>query len=93
MEPVPPPELDREQAFSKGKTMSRIILVGAFAVLFSAATFSPSAAVTPDRLIQATAAVDNSIEVKRGPKHRPRGWSKGRKVGWGGGRVPPGLRR
>ena len=72
--------------------MSRIILAGAIAVLLSAATSGPSAALTPDRLIQATTAVDNSIEVKRRHAARPPGWSKGRKVGWGRGRVPPGQR-
>jgi hypothetical protein len=39
-----------------------------------------------------TRAGFNSRAHVRGPTFRPPGWRHGRKVGWHGGRRPPGLR-
>ena len=39
------------------------------------------------------AALNDIVQVKRKKRVRPPGWSRGRKVGWRGGRVPPGQRR
>ena len=36
---------------------------------------------------------DDIILIKNKGKARPHGWSKGRKVGWRGGRVPPGHQK
>jgi hypothetical protein len=59
------------------------------------ATFTPANAFVPVQTEIATAASDmtNTIEVKRRKSARPAGWSRGRKVGWRGGRTPPGQRR
>jgi hypothetical protein len=48
-------------------------------------------------VIAASQELSNTIEVKKKWKFkkwkkRPPGWDRGRKVGWRGGRVPPGQR-
>jgi hypothetical protein len=67
------------------------VAVGAFAFapLSSASAFMPVQAGIAD----AAAAVSDTIQVKRKKTARPPGWSRGRKVGWRGGRKPPGQRR
>ncbi len=57
---------------------------------------SPAHAFMPRQyeITKTTSAQNHVIEVKRSlAKPRPPGWSRGRKVGWHGGRRPPGQRR
>jgi len=44
-------------------------------------------------LADAAAAMGDTIQIRRKKSARPRGWDRGRKVGWRGGRKPPGQRR
>jgi hypothetical protein len=62
----------------------------------------PASAFVPGQspLIAASQELGNTIEAKwkkekkwKKWKKIPPGWSRGRKVGWGGGSVPPGHRR
>jgi hypothetical protein len=47
----------------------------------------------PD-LANAASAASNFVAVKHSrAKAQPRGWSRGRKIGWHGHREPPGQRR
>jgi hypothetical protein len=39
------------------------------------------------------ANTDDLVLVKKQSTARPHGWSQGRKVGWHGGRVPPGHQK
>lgn len=49
--------------------------------------------LAPAALLEGLQAFSDVIEVKGGRGFKPRGWSKGRKVGWRGGGCPPGLRK
>jgi hypothetical protein len=68
------------------------IAVGAVAL----AAINPAGAFMPNQTEIGTAAlaISDVVDVKRSTaKPRPPGWSRGRKVGWGRGNVPPGQRR
>lgn len=76
--------------------MRKLLIVGAlvagalaFVPVSSANAFVPVQAGIAD----AAAAMSDTIQVKRKKSARPRGWDRGRKVGWRGGRKPPGQRR
>src|SRR2546423_14429515 len=68
---------------------------GLAAAAFLLAPMSGANAFLPGQteIVGAAAAVNDIVQVKRHKSVRPRGWSRGRKVGWRGGRVPPGQRR
>jgi len=76
--------------------MRKLLIVGGLAAgAFLLAPVSGANAFLPGQtgVIGAAAAVDDVIQVKRKKKARPPGWSRGRKVGWRGGRRPPGQYR
>ena len=76
--------------------MRKLFMVGGLAAgAFLCAPMSEANAFLPGQteIIGAAGAVNDVIQVKRHKHARPRGWSRGRKVGWHGGRVPPGQRR
>lgn len=71
-----------------------LIVAGCASALASGATSSANALIPGQAGISETAAALNDIvQVKRHKNARPRGWSRGRKVGWHGGSRPPGQRR
>jgi hypothetical protein len=63
----------------------------------TAATRGPAHATSPTQPPQARASEDGRGVRQQpnggGPPQRPPGWDKGRKEGWNGGSVPPGLAR
>jgi hypothetical protein len=61
----------------------------AFVPITSANAFGP----VQMGLAEAAAAMSDTFQIKRRKSARPRGWDRGRKVGWRGGRKPPGQRR
>jgi len=76
--------------------MHKLLVVGtlaagalAFAPLASASALVP----VQKEIAGAAAAMNDVVQVKRKKSARPRGWDRGRKVGWRGGRKPPGQRR
>ena len=78
------------------KAMRKLLILGtlvagalAFIPMTPANAFGPA----PAGLTDAAAAMSDTIQVKRHKSARPPGWSRGRKVGWRGGRTPPGQRR
>ena len=78
------------------KAMRKLLILGtliagslAFIPMTSANAFGPVQTGVSD----AAAAMSDTIQVKRKKSARPPGWSRGRKVGWRGGRTPPGQRR
>ena len=76
--------------------MRKLMIIGTLAV--GAIAFAPlnlaNAFVPVQTHIAGTAAtLDDFVKVKRKKSARPPGWSRGRKVGWRGGRKPPGQRR
>ena len=76
--------------------MRKLLVVGGFAAAaFLFAPMSGANAFLPGQteIIGAAGAMNDIVQVKRHKSVRPRGWSRGRKVGWRGGRVPPGQRR
>ena len=76
--------------------MRKLLLVASLAAgaLVIAPVTSASAFVpVQTEIAGATAAMNDIIQVKRKKTARPRGWDRGRKVGWRGGRTPPGQRR
>jgi hypothetical protein len=75
--------------------MRKLLIVGGFASAFAFAPVLPANAFLPSQteIIGAAATMNDVIEIKRHKHARPRGWSRGRKVGWRGGRTPPGQRR
>jgi hypothetical protein len=81
--------------------MRKILLAGLAAGALTLAAFTPASAFVPAQGGVATAAtiVDDTVAVKqkgkwkKHAKHRPYGWSRGRKVGWRGGSMPPGQRK
>jgi hypothetical protein len=73
------------------RKLSIYLAAGTFALACAtpASAFMPSQRVITD----AAAAIDGTVAVKKKyAKHRPYGWSRGRKVGWRGG-MPPGQRK
>jgi hypothetical protein len=68
-----------------GKILALAVLVGLFAVPATATPLIPTSTAA-----HAVVQGDDIIQVKRGGKARPHGWSKGRKIGWRGRGVPPG---
>lgn len=76
--------------------MRKLLILGTFTVgaLVFAPLSSANAFVPVQTQIVGTAATLNDVvQVKRKKTARPRGWDRGRKVGWRGGRKPPGQRR
>jgi hypothetical protein len=77
--------------------MSKCVLVIATATGIAFVGWAgPAAAFIPGQspLIVASQQLSDTIEVKwKKWKKTPPGWSKGRKVGWGRGTVPPGHQR
>jgi len=75
--------------------MRKLLIVCGFASAFALAPAVPAHAFLPGQaeILGATAAMDDIIQVKRKKSARPPGWNRGRKVGWRGGRKPPGQRR
>ena len=76
--------------------MRKLFMVGGLAAgAFLCAPMSEANAFLPGQteIIGAAGAVNDVIQVKRHKHARPRGWSRGRKVGWRGGSRPPGQRR
>lgn len=76
--------------------MRKLLLVASLAAgalviapIGSASAFVP----VQTEIADAAAAMNDVIQVKRKKSTRPRGWDRGRKVGWRGGRKPPGQRR
>ena len=71
-----------------------LIAAGCAGALALGATSSANAFLPGQtEIVGAAAAVNDVVQVKRHKHARPPGWSRGRKVGWRGGRVPPGQRR
>jgi hypothetical protein len=58
-----------------------------------AAPTSASPLMQTGNIAQASAYSDDVVLIKSKAKARPYGWSKGRKVGWRGGSVPPGHQK
>ena len=80
--------------------MRKILLIALAACACALAALSSASAFVPAQsgITGAAATVDDTIAVKakrwkRHAKHRPHGWSRGRKVGWRGGSMPPGQRK
>jgi hypothetical protein len=81
--------------------MRKILLAGLTAGALTLATFMPAAAFVPAQsgiadaatIIDDTVAVKQKAKWKKHAKHRPYGWSRGRKVGWRGAGMPPGQRK
>ena len=76
--------------------MRKLLVVGGFAAgAFLFVPVSGANAFLPSQteIVGAAGAVNDVVQVKRHKHARPPGWSRGRKVGWRGGRVPPGQRR
>ena len=81
--------------------MRKILLAGLAAGVLTLAAATPASAFVPAQGGVASAAtiVDDMVAVKhkgkwrKHAKHRPYGWSRGRKVGWGGAGMPPGQRK
>jgi hypothetical protein len=75
--------------------MRTLLVVGGLAAgAFLFAPVTPAKAFLPgqSQIVGAAAAVNGVVQVKRHKAGRPPGWSRGRKVGWRGGHVPPGQR-
>ena len=72
--------------------MTKLVVITAIAAALTAAWSGPGSAFIFEQLsvIAASQELSNTIEVKW--KKRPPGWDSSRKVGWRGGRVPPGQR-
>jgi hypothetical protein len=78
----------------------KILLITLAAGAYALAALSSAFAFVPAQsgVTGAAATLDDTIAVKskrwkRHAKHRPYGWSRGRKVGWRGGSMPPGQRK
>ena len=72
--------------------LTRAVAAGSLAL----SAISPAHAFMPRQheITKATSGQNDVIEVKRSSTNpRPPGWNRGRKVGWHGGRRPPGQRR
>jgi hypothetical protein len=75
--------------------MRKLLIVGGLAAsAFVFVPFSAANAFLPGQseVAGAAAPMNDTVQVKRHKSARPPGWSRGRKVGWGGGRRPPGQR-
>jgi hypothetical protein len=79
--------------------MTRLFLVLTVAAGFTVAGVGPGSAFIPGQssVIAASQELITTIDVKKKWKSkkwkkRPPGWDRGRKVGWRGGKVPPGQR-
>ena len=73
--------------------MRKLLLTCVAAGALSGAAVAPAAGAVPAQsgITLGAAAVDHTIAVQRAKwKKRPPGWNRGRKVGWRGGRLPPG---
>ena len=75
--------------------MRKLLALGGLAA--SAFVFVPLSAANAflpaqTHIAGTAAAIKDVVEVKRHKSARPPGWSRGRKVGWRGGRRPPGQR-
>ena len=82
--------------------MKRSFLVMSVAMGIALACITPSSAFLPGQspVVAASQELSDTIGAKWKMKWKkkkwkkiPPGWSRGRKVGWGGGSVPPGHRR
>ena len=76
--------------------MRKLLIAAALAAgAFAFVPVTPASAFMPIQagIADAAATVNDTIQVKRKKHARPPGWSRGRKVGWRGGRTPPGQRR
>ena len=76
--------------------MRKLLVVGGLAAAaFLFAPHSAANAFLPGQteIIGAAGAMNDIVQVKRHKHARPRGWSRGRKVGWRGSSRPPGQRR
>lgn len=69
------------------KVLLAVVLVSMITVLASA---SPLLPVSPETL---TAVQRDDVLQVKDSQTRPYGWSKGRKVGWHGKKVPPGHQK
>jgi hypothetical protein len=79
--------------------MKKSFLVVSVTIGIALAGITPSSAFIPGQspVVSASQQLDNIVEVKKKWKvkkwkKRPPGWDRGRKVGWRGGKVPPGQR-
>ena len=71
--------------------MIPVAVGGMFA--FGFASFPANAlSYVPANKAAAVSQPTDLVQVKANKTARPYGWSQGRKVGWRGGRVPPGQR-
>ena len=72
-----------------------LILAALTAGALALVPMTPASAFGPVQtgVSDVAAAMRDTIQVKRHKSARPHGWSRGRKVGWRGGRTPPGQRR
>jgi hypothetical protein len=74
------------------KILPICLVTGALALAVS----TPASAFVPAQsgIAEAATIVDDTVMVKKKhAKHRPYGWSRGRKVGWRGAGMPPGQRK
>ena len=78
--------------------MRLLVVLGIVAGLLLAGA-GPASAFIPGQstVINASKELSGALEVKKKWKlkkwkKRPPGWDRGRKVGWRGGKVPPGQR-
>jgi len=76
--------------------MGKLLIAGALAagvIVFTSVSSASAFVPVQTEIADAVAAMNDIIQVKRKKTVRPRGWDRGRKVGWRGGRRPPGQRR
>jgi hypothetical protein len=76
--------------------MAKFLIRGGLATAVLAfASFTPASAFVPNQaeIVRAADVTSDTVLVKRHKTARPPGWNRGRKVGWRGGRKPPGQRR
>jgi hypothetical protein len=94
LEPNPLPGL--VVASTRRRTIVRKILLTCLAAgALALAASTPASAFVPAQsgIADAATIVDDTVMVKKRAKHRPYGWSRGRKVGWRGAGMPPGQRK
>jgi hypothetical protein len=77
------------------KILPICLVTGALALAVS--TPAPAFVPAQSGIAGAATVIDDTIAVKqkwkKHAKHRPYGWSRGRKVGWRGAGMPPGQRK
>ena len=72
--------------------MLKVAALVTFGCLLAVPT-SASPLMLTGNIAQAAVTSDDVHLIKNKAKARPHGWSRGRKVGWRGGSVPPGHQK